>query len=138
MLILGGMRLGWFTPTEAAVVAVAYGLFVGMVVYRTIGWRDLWDILIDAAETSGVILIIIGLASIFAYAVSTLGIVDPLATAVSDSGIGSLGALTIVMIVLLFVGMVLDGVIDLPDLRAAARAADARPSPGIPCGSACS
>ena len=34
VLILGGMRAGWFTPTEAAVVAVAYGLFVGMVVYR--------------------------------------------------------------------------------------------------------
>lgn len=110
VLILGGMRLGWFTPTEAAVVAVAYGLFVGMVVYRTIGWRQLWDILIDAAETSGVILIIIGLASVFAYAVSTLGIVDPVARAVGDSGVGSLGALTIVMIVLLFVGMVLDGV----------------------------
>jgi C4-dicarboxylate transporter DctM subunit len=110
VLILGGMRLGWFTPTEAAGVAVAYGLFVGMVVYRTIGWRDLWEILVDSAETSGVILIIIGLASIFAYAVSTLGIVDPLARAVSDSGVGSLGALTIVMVVLLFVGMVLDGV----------------------------
>jgi C4-dicarboxylate transporter, DctM subunit len=110
VLILGGMRLGWFTPTEAAVVAAAYGLFVGMVVYRTIGWRQLWGILIDAAETSGVILIIIGLASIFAYAVSTLGIVDPVARAVGDSGIGSLGALAIVMIVLLFVGMVLDGV----------------------------
>jgi tripartite ATP-independent transporter DctM subunit len=110
VLILGGMRLGWFTPTEAAVVAVAYGLFVGMVVYRTISWRALWDILIDAAETSGVILIIIGLASIFAYAVSTLGIVDPVARAVGDSGIGSLGALSIVMLVLLFVGMVLDGV----------------------------
>jgi C4-dicarboxylate transporter, DctM subunit len=36
VLILGGMRAGWFTPTEAAVVAVFYGLFVGMVVYRTI------------------------------------------------------------------------------------------------------
>jgi TRAP-type C4-dicarboxylate transport system permease large subunit len=57
-----------------------------------------------------VILIIIALASIFAYAVSTLGIVDPLAQAVSASGVGSLGALTMVMIVLLFVGMVLDGV----------------------------
>ena len=109
VLILGGMRLGWFTPTEAAVVAVAYGLFVGMVVYRTITWRALWDILIDAAETSGVIMIIIGLASIFAYAVNTLGIVDPLAQAVAASGVGSLGALAMVMIVLLFVGMVLDG-----------------------------
>ncbi|MEO6271536.1 MAG: TRAP transporter large permease [Lautropia sp.] len=110
VLILGGMRLGWFTPTEAAVVAVFYGLFVGTVVYRTIGWRELWDILVDSAETSGVIMMIIGLASIFAYAVSTLGIVDPLARAVTEYGIGSLGALVIVMIVLLFIGMVLDGV----------------------------
>ncbi len=110
VLILGGMRLGWFTPTEAAVVAVFYGLFVGTVVYRTIGWRELWEILVDSAETSGVIMIIIGLASIFAYAVNTLGIVDPLAQAVSASGVGSLGALAMVMIVLLFVGMVLDGI----------------------------
>ena len=110
VLILGGMRLGWFTPTEAAVVAVAYGLFVGTVVYRTIGWRDLCDLLIDAAETSGVIMIIIGLASIFAYAVNTLGIVDPLAQAVSASGVGSLGALAMVLFVLLFIGMVLDGI----------------------------
>ncbi len=39
VLILGGMRVGWFTPTEAAAVAAVYGLFVGMVVHRTIGWR---------------------------------------------------------------------------------------------------
>ena len=42
VLILGGMRAGWFTPTEAAVVAVFYGLFVGMVVHRTISVRDLF------------------------------------------------------------------------------------------------
>src|ERR1041384_2424747 len=42
VLILGGMRAGWFTPTEAAVVAVFYGLFVGMAVHRTIAWQDLF------------------------------------------------------------------------------------------------
>ena len=110
VLILGGMRLGWFTPTEAAVVAVTYGFFVGVVIFRTIGWREVWEILIDAAETSGIILIVIGLSSIFAYAVSTLGIVDPVARAVSESGIGSLGALAVVLVLLLFIGMVLDGV----------------------------
>ena len=36
VLILGGMRAGWFTPTEAAVVAVVYGLFVGFVIYRSL------------------------------------------------------------------------------------------------------
>src|SRR5690606_10776733 len=49
VLILGGMRAGWFTPTEAAVVAVAHGLFVGMVVYRTLRAQDLGDILGEAA-----------------------------------------------------------------------------------------
>ena len=41
VLILGGMRMGWFTPTEAAVVAVFYGLFVGGFIHRTIKFRDL-------------------------------------------------------------------------------------------------
>ena len=110
VLILGGMRAGWFTPTEAAVVAVAYGLFVGMVIYRTIRPRDLVDILVESAEVSGVILIVVALASIFAYSVSTLGIVDPVARAITESGVGSLGALAIVVVVLLAVGMVLDGI----------------------------
>jgi C4-dicarboxylate transporter, DctM subunit len=110
VLILGGMRAGWFTPTEAAVVAVVYGLFVGMVIHRTIGWRDLYDIFREAAETSGVILIVIGLASIFAYAVNTLGIIDPVAKAIVNSGLGSIGVLLCVLVLLLIVGMFLDGV----------------------------
>ncbi len=110
VLILGGMRAGWFTPTEAAVVAVVYGLFVGIVVYRTIRPRDLIDIFVEAAELSGVIMIVVALASIFAYAVSTLGIVDPLAQAVTASGLGSLGALSAIVVVLLAIGMVLDGI----------------------------
>ena len=110
VLILGGMRAGWFTPTEAAVVAVFYGLFVGMFIHRTMRLRDLTDILVEAAEVSGVIMVVIALASIFAYAVNTLSIIDPIARAVLDSGIGSLGALAVIIVVLLFVGMVLDGV----------------------------
>lgn len=110
VLILGGMRAGWFTPTEAAVVAVFYGLFVGMFIHRTIRVRDLLDILVEAAETSGVIMIVVALASIFAYAVSTMGIVDPVARFITDSGVGSLGAIMLIIVVLLFVGMVLDGV----------------------------
>ena len=66
VLILGGMRAGWFTPTEAAVVAVVYGLFVGFVIYRSLTLRDLYEMLVEAAEISGVILIVVALASIFA------------------------------------------------------------------------
>ena len=50
VLILGGMRAGWFTPTEAAVVAVFYGLFVGMVVHRTIRVRDLFEQAIEKRQ----------------------------------------------------------------------------------------
>jgi len=110
VLILGGMRAGWFTPTEAAVVAVVYGLFVGIVVYRTIRPREILEILVESAEVSGVIMIVVALASIFAYAVSTLGIVDPLARFVIGSGVGSAGALVAIVAVLLSIGMVLDGV----------------------------
>lgn len=110
VLILGGMRAGWFTPTEAAVVAVFYGLFVGMAVHRTIAWNDLFEIFREAAEISAVIMIVLGLAGIFAYSVNTLGIADPLAHVVIESGLGSTGALIAVFAVLLVVGMFLDGV----------------------------
>ena len=110
VLILGGMRVGWFTPTEAAAVAAVYGLFVGMVIHRTIGFGDLYEIFRDATETSAVIMIVMALAGIFAYSVNTLGLADPLVKAVQSSGIGSAGALTLLLALLLVVGMFLDGV----------------------------
>jgi len=110
VLILGGMRVGWFTPTEAAAVAAVYGLFVGMVIHRSIGFGDLYEIFRDATETSAVIMIVMALAGIFAYSVNTLGLADPLVQAVQASGVGSAGALLALMMVLLVVGMFLDGV----------------------------
>ena len=110
VLILGGMRVGWFTPTEAAVVAVVYGLAVGMAVHRTIAWGDLYAILREAAEVSAVIMIVMALAGIFAYSVNTLGLADPLVAAVQASGLGSAGVLAALLAIGLVVGMVLDGV----------------------------
>ena len=110
VLILGGMRAGWFTPTEAAVVAVMYGLFVGMVVYRSMRLRDLPRIFAEAAELSAVILLVVALAGIFAYAVNTLSIADPVTRAITQSGLGEVGVLTLLILFLLFVGMFLDGV----------------------------
>ncbi|MBE0585265.1 MAG: TRAP transporter large permease [Desulfofustis sp.] len=110
VLILGGMRLGWFTPTEAAVVAVFYGLFVGMVIHRTITVRDLFGILRDAGELSAVILIVVALAGIFAYSLSTLGIIDPITEAIVHSGLGQYGVLFLLILLLIFIGMFLDGI----------------------------
>jgi tripartite ATP-independent transporter DctM subunit len=111
VLILGGLRTGWFTPTEAAVMAVFFGLFVGFVIYRSLTLRALFELLIESAETSAVILIVVGLASVFAWATSTLGIVDPITRGLVALGGGD--SLTVLLILLLFLkiaGMFLDGI----------------------------
>jgi C4-dicarboxylate transporter DctM subunit len=59
VVILGGIYSGIFTPTEAAVVAVFYSLFVAVFIYRSIQWRDMIDMLVDAAVTSSVIMFIV-------------------------------------------------------------------------------
>ncbi len=110
VLILGGLRTGWFTPTEAAAMAVFYGLFVGFVIYRTLSLRDLGELLVESAETSAVILIVVGLASVFAWASSTMGIVDPIAKALVSFGGGETGVMILLMLFLVVVGMFLDGI----------------------------
>ena len=112
-MLLGGIS-GSGPANAAAVggvmVAAVYGLFVGMVVHRTIGLRDLYPIFREAAELSGIILLVIGLASIFAYAVSTLGVADPFTRAIVNSGMGEYGVLSALIVLLIVVGMFLDGV----------------------------
>jgi tripartite ATP-independent transporter DctM subunit len=110
VIILGGMRMGYFTPTEAAVVAVFYGLFVGMCIHRTIKVRDLFSILREAAELSAVIMLVVTLAGIFAWALSTLSVIDPIANAIVNSGLGEYGVLALLIVLLTVVGMFLDGI----------------------------
>lgn len=110
LLILGGMRAGWFTPTEAAVVAVFYGLFVGMAIHRTIRVRDLFEILRESGELSAVILIVVSLAGIFAFSLSTLGVIDPITSAIVASGLGETTVLVLVVTLLIVAGMFLDGI----------------------------
>jgi tripartite ATP-independent transporter DctM subunit len=110
IVILGGMRAGAFTPTEAAVMAVVYGLFIGIVVYRTLTLRDIYEMLVEAGELSAVILIVVALASVFAWSTSTLGIVQPVAGWIVGLGLGEYGTIALLMIVLIFIGMFLDGV----------------------------
>ena len=110
VLILGGMRMGWFTPTEAAVVAVFYGLFVGMFIHRSIKPRDLFTILREAAELSAVIMLVVTLAGIFAWALSTLSVIDPITHAIVNSGLGEWGVLALLILLLMTVGMFLDGI----------------------------
>lgn len=110
VLILGGMRIGLFTPTEAAVAAVVYGLFVGMVVHKTLRFRDLPAMFREAADVSAVIMTVIALASIFSFSVTTLGLADPIVHAIQSLELGSFGTLALVIFAVLLIGTVLEGV----------------------------
>ncbi len=110
VIILGGMRSGLFTPTEAAVVAVFYGIFVGTLINRQLGWNDIWKVFVEAAEISSVIMIIIALASVFAWASSTLSTFDRLAQTVLGSGLSETGMLLMIQGLLLVAGMFLDAI----------------------------
>jgi C4-dicarboxylate transporter DctM subunit len=67
LIIMGGILLGWFTPTEAAAVAVVYGLTVPPLFYKKLSWREIPAIFIDSARLSGVIGLIIGLVGAFGW-----------------------------------------------------------------------
>lgn len=108
IIILGGLRAGVFTPTEAAVVAVFYGLFVGVFVYRTLSVQGLYRVLVDSAEISAVVMIIIACAGIFAHAGSTLGAFDAMAHGMLSITTNEHLMLVMIMLLLLVAGMLLD------------------------------
>jgi tripartite ATP-independent transporter DctM subunit len=110
VIILGGLRSGLFTPTEAAAVAAVYGLLVGGLFYRSMGWRDVYRVLAESAETSAVIMLVISLAGIFAWAGSTLGAFDMAAHAIIETSRSEAVTMILIMVVLLLAGMVLDGI----------------------------
>lgn len=110
VIILGGMRSGFFTPTEAAVVAVAYGVVVGMVIYRSLSWKDVYEVLVESAEISSVILTVVALASVFAWASNTLGTFDHLAAALLGANLPEVGMLLAIQLLLLIAGMFLDAI----------------------------
>lgn len=74
IIILGGIYGGFFTPTEASVVATAYALVVAIFIYKTIKWNDLVDIFYESSIMSAIILIIISCAGLFSWVLTYNGI----------------------------------------------------------------
>ncbi|MHC8944893.1 TRAP transporter large permease subunit [Advenella incenata] len=70
VIIIGGLRFGIFTPTEAAAVAAVYALFVGMVIYREIKPRDLMKLLVNAATTTSVVMFLVAAALVTSYMIT--------------------------------------------------------------------
>ena len=71
VILIGGMTLGWFTPTEAAVAAVIWALFLGLVRYRSMTLRTLAKASFDTIETTASVLFIVTAASVFAWLLTT-------------------------------------------------------------------
>jgi C4-dicarboxylate transporter DctM subunit len=110
VIILGGIYSGMFTPTEAAVVAVFYSLFVAVCIYRTVTWRDLITILVDASVTSSVIMFIVVFAGLYTWAASVTGIIDLAAGGIVKISPNAVVMIILIDLLLLGLGMLLDAI----------------------------
>jgi tripartite ATP-independent transporter DctM subunit len=108
VIILGGILLGVFSPTEAAAVAVGYALFIGLFVLRTLKLADLPSILSRAAMTSAVVLLLVGAAMAFKTVVSLSHLPETLAAFILSLSDNPLVLLFLINILLFIVGMFLD------------------------------
>jgi tripartite ATP-independent transporter DctM subunit len=67
VIIIGGIMGGLFTPTEAAIAAVAWSMFLGIFIYRTLGWKQILRVSMDTVETTAAIMLIVASSMIFAW-----------------------------------------------------------------------
>lgn len=110
VIILGGIYGGIFTPTEAAVIAVFYGFFVGLIVYRNLTWSMLYGVLRDAAISTSVVMVVVAFAGIFAWTGSTLGIMEKGAKALLNLSQNPIFILLFLNVILLIAGMLMDAI----------------------------
>ncbi|MEH6834743.1 MULTISPECIES: TRAP transporter large permease [Falsihalocynthiibacter] len=110
VLILGGIFTGWVTPTEAAALAVVYGLIVTIFVYRDFHIRDLPSLMIDAFVTSAVVMVVIGATTVLGWLITLEQMPQILVAFVQEVSTGPWMFLLMVNIVLLILGLVLDPV----------------------------
>jgi tripartite ATP-independent transporter DctM subunit len=70
VIVLVGLKMGIFTPTEAAVVAAVYALFVSMVIYREMTWAQLYEVFVSAAKTTATVMFLVAAAMVSAYLIT--------------------------------------------------------------------
>jgi len=110
VLLIGGMRIGAFTPTEGAVAACAYALFLGTVVYRTLSLKAFVKVSIETIEVSAVILLILAGSEIFGWLITTTRISDQIADMVYAVSQQRWVILLLLNVVLLLLGLALEPV----------------------------
>jgi len=110
VIILGGIYGGFFTPTEAAAVSAVYGIVVGVFIYREVNLKNLYEILVESAVQSAVVMIIVACASLFAWIVTTQGVAAMVSNYLLQISNSQYLFLLIINIVLLIAGCFIDAV----------------------------
>lgn len=110
IIILGGIYSGVFTPTEAAAVGVVYALLLGFFIYREIRIKDLPDALLKAMETAAMVGIIMGAANLLSWIMSVNNFGDMVTNALGSFITTKYSYLIVLMILLFFVGALMDTV----------------------------
>jgi tripartite ATP-independent transporter DctM subunit len=79
VLLIGGMTTGLFTPTEGAIAASAWAMFLGLVWYRTMNWKMFIKVSLDTVETTATVMFIVAAASIFGWMLTATGVTAQIA-----------------------------------------------------------
>ncbi|WP_157014346.1 TRAP transporter large permease [Mesorhizobium xinjiangense] len=110
VIIVGGILSGAFTPTEAAIAACAWALFLGLVVYRTLNWRRFIRVSVDTIETTAVVLMIVAAASIFAWILTSNRVPEHFAALILTISDNPIIVLLLINLILLVVGCFMETV----------------------------
>lgn len=107
-IIVGGIRFGIFTPTEAGCIAVVYALFISIVVYREMGLHNLKKVFIGTSKTTGQVLLVAAAAMSTAWVVTTAGVPQQVVFALQDLTSTPTILLIVIAVFLILLGMVMD------------------------------
>ena len=108
LLVIGGIAMGWVTPSEAGAVGAAGALLI-CALRRRLRFDVLYKAMEETLKTSGLIYLVIIGALIFAVFISVTGLTDAIGAAIAGLGLGPVGTMLLVALFLLLVGSVLDG-----------------------------
>ncbi|MBJ2160429.1 TRAP transporter large permease [Variovorax sp. IB41] len=108
VIILVGLRMGVFTPTEAAVVAAVYALFVSTVIYREITWRDLYGIFVSAAKTSAIVMFLIAAAMVSAWLITVADLPSKIVGLLEPFMGNQILLMVAIMVIVMVVGTAMD------------------------------
>ena len=107
-IIIGGMTFGWFTPTEAAIAACAWALMLGVLLYRTMSWKQFYKVTMDTIETTAGVLLIVGAASLFGWVLTTTRVAEAAAEALLTLTTNRYIILLLINLLLLAIGCFLE------------------------------